>query len=157
MLQTEAALFSGTITRVSDRIENNLDIELHNALDDITFATFSMELRAELLVEINLDATEMHEVTDNNYFRDALARVDRDLKDASGNLATRYEVGTEAIFGVSLSATAGVLVWVLRGGALLASMVAATPLWSSIDPVRVVGGIGDEDSDSEDEVEKVFD
>ena len=157
MLQTEAALFSGTITRVSDRIENNLDIELHNALDDITFATFSMELRAELLVEINLDETEMHEVTDNNYFRDALARVDRDLKDVSGNLATRYEVGTEAIFGVSLSATAGVLVWVLRGGALLASMVAATPLWSSIDPVRVVGGMGDEDSDSEDEVEKVFD
>lgn len=39
--------------------------------------------------------------------------------------------------GTSISFTAGVLAWVLRGGSLVASMMAVTPLWNHIDPTRV--------------------
>jgi len=35
-------------------------------------------------------------------------------------------------------------------------MVVATPLWSSIESVRDVGGMSDKDSDSAAKVEKVF-
>ena len=46
----------------------------------------------------------------------------------------------------------------LRGGALFASLMTATPLWSSIDPIRVVGvGKSDDDLSADDSaVERVF-
>ena len=43
----------------------------------------------------------------------------------------------------------------LRGGSLLASVLASTPVWSSIDPVRVISK--SEREDSPDEVEDLFD
>ncbi|MEM7256399.1 MAG: hypothetical protein AAF404_03320 [Pseudomonadota bacterium] len=67
------------------------------------------------------------------------------------------EVANDATFGVSLSATAGILAWVLRGGALFASAMASTPLWSSIDPVRVLAVTRDDErSDEDKEVENYF-
>ena len=61
----------------------------------------------------------------------------------------------EVVFGLSFSATAGFVVWVLRGGVLLASLAASTPLWASIDPVRVFNR--EFDDDTSDEVENLFD
>ena len=52
----------------------------------------------------------------------------------------------EVVFGLSFSATAGFVVWVLRGGVLLASLAASTPLWASIDPVRVFNREFDDDT-----------
>jgi len=147
----------GTHTRNTYRNPETAGIELHNRLEEISLSENAATLRASLIVELDVFASDLRDVTDNTFFRDALAGVDRDLKDASDEVATRYNIGSEAVFGVSLSATAGVLVWALRGGALLASMVAATPLWSSIDPVRVMGGKDDESADSPaDAVEEVF-
>jgi len=61
-----------------------------------------------------------------------------------------------AVLGLTFSATAGVFAWVLRGGALLASLAASTPIWALIDPVKVFHGEKRE-SDSSDEVEDIFD
>ena len=52
---------------------------------------------------------------------------------------------------------AGIVAWALRGGALLASVMAATPIWASIDPLRVVNSKEDNDDTSDSsEVEKIF-
>ena len=40
--------------------------------------------------------------------------------------------------GVSVSFAAGYVIWLLRGGSLLASLLAATPLWKSFDPLPVL-------------------
>jgi hypothetical protein len=40
--------------------------------------------------------------------------------------------------GVSMSFAAGYVIWLLRGGSLLASLLAATPLWKSFDPLPVL-------------------
>jgi hypothetical protein len=40
--------------------------------------------------------------------------------------------------GMSVSFAAGYVVWLLRGGSLLASLLAATPLWKSFDPLPVL-------------------
>ena len=61
----------------------------------------------------------------------------------------------DVVFGVSVSATAGFVAWALRGGALVASVMAATPLWASIDPVRILNN--DYKSNKSDEVEDLFD
>ena len=40
--------------------------------------------------------------------------------------------------GVSVSFVAGYVIWLLRGGSLFASLLAATPLWKSFDPLPVL-------------------
>ena len=45
--------------------------------------------------------------------------------------------------------------WILRGGALFAGVMAATPLWSSIDPSKLLKDKNQEDIISE-EVESYF-
>jgi hypothetical protein len=39
---------------------------------------------------------------------------------------------------MSMSFAAGYVIWLLRGGSLLASLLAATPLWKSFDPLPVL-------------------
>ncbi len=40
--------------------------------------------------------------------------------------------------GMSVSFAAGYVIWLLRGGSLLASLLAATPLWKTFDPLPVL-------------------
>ena len=68
--------------------------------------------------------------------------------------------------GASISASVGVVSWVMRGGAIFASVMSAGPLWWSIDPSRSTNrtAANDEESEAEDaeqsedgSVETIFD
>ena len=85
-------------------------------------------------------------------------QLEQDLTDTDTFERRRCEIAGDAAIGISISTTAGVLAWALRGGALFASVMASTPLWSSINPVRLVGGLGDKSEDDTDEsdVESYF-
>ena len=96
-------------------------------------------------------------ISNSNFLR-ALNQVDSDLQEADTEKTLKIKISNDVAFGLSISATAGVLAWALRGGALLASVMAATPIWSAIDPVRVFHASDREEEDSEgSEVEKIFD
>ncbi len=41
----------------------------------------------------------------------------------------------------------------MRGGALFASVMASTPLWSSVNPVRLVGGPADKSNEDTDDTD----
>ena len=65
----------------------------------------------------------------------------------------------DAVIGFSLSVTAGFLIWVLRGGALLASLFSISPLWKQLDPLPILNTAGENDSKKslDDNVESLFD
>jgi len=105
------------------------------------------------LLEFTLDSQSFG-VSDANYLR-SLAQIDSAFEDLQNKDNVRANFTNEAIYGVTFSITAGILSWVLRGGSLLASVLASTPVWSSIDPVRVISK--SEREDSPDEVEDLFD
>jgi hypothetical protein len=71
-------------------------------------------------------------------FRKSLGIVEEDLRRATdmseSNL--KFAVGVTNLGGVGL--TAGVITWLLRGGALLASLAATLPAWRHFDPLPVV-------------------
>jgi hypothetical protein len=71
-------------------------------------------------------------------FRRSLGIVEEDLRRATdmseSNL--KFAVGVTNLGGVSL--TAGVIAWLLRSGALLASLAATLPAWRHFDPLPVV-------------------
>jgi len=105
------------------------------------------------------DRRSSYQVVANKKFVDGLTRLDNDFENSEEQSNSRYQVASDAAVGVSISVTAGILAWVLRGGALFASLMTSTPLWSSIDPVKVIGGgsRSNEDNDEpESEVEKYF-
>jgi hypothetical protein len=71
-------------------------------------------------------------------FRQSLGTLEEDLRRATdmseNNL--KFAVGVTNLGGVSL--TAGVIAWLLRSGALLASLAATLPAWRHFDPLPVV-------------------
>jgi hypothetical protein len=71
-------------------------------------------------------------------FRTSLGVVEEDLRRATdmSESSLKFAVGMTNLGGVSL--TAGVIAWLLRSGALLASLAATLPAWRHFDPLPVV-------------------
>jgi hypothetical protein len=71
-------------------------------------------------------------------FRTSLGVVEEDLRRAAdmSESSLKFAVGVTNLGGVSL--TAGVIAWLLRSGALLASLAATLPAWRHFDPLPVV-------------------
>jgi hypothetical protein len=57
---------------------------------------------------------------------------------AAGIQQRQQAVAVGMATGMSVSFAAGYVIWLLRGGSLLASLLAATPLWKSFDPLPVL-------------------
>ena len=137
----------------------DLAVRQHNEIQtadlNLQSATFNT---TDIEFFIGVKTNSAHEVVSNASFAQALDQLGQDLTNTDTFERRRYEIASDAAIGVSISTTAGVLAWALRGGALFASVMASTPLWSSINPVRLVGGLGDKSEDDTDEsdVESYF-
>jgi hypothetical protein len=57
---------------------------------------------------------------------------------AAGIQQKQQAIAVGMATGMSVSFAAGYVIWLLRGGSLLASLLAATPLWKSFDPLPVL-------------------
>ena len=72
----------------------------------------------------------------------------------AGDTFETMMVGTVA--GLSTSLSVGYVVWILRGGYLLTSLLAQMPAWQLIDPLPVLNVMaGDQDDDEEDDDESL--
>ncbi|MFW5443331.1 MAG: hypothetical protein ACKE51_03350, partial [Methylococcaceae bacterium] len=76
-----------------------------------------------------------------------------------------HDIEIEFVAGSTVSFTAGVVSWVLRGGALLSSLLSSVSLFKQFDPLAVVFKTGKktakrlnvEDQKQQDKVEAMFD
>jgi Cadherin-like len=55
--------------------------------------------------------------------------------------------GTAVSAGLSI----GYVIWLVRGGALMSSLLASIPAWRLMDPLPILGSMGDNEKDSDDE------
>ena len=108
-------------------------------------------------LEFEIDLGDNRYGISNPTFLEGLVQLESDLGDAVSESDNRIQLANEAVFGITISATAGVVAWIIRGGALFASVMAVTPLWASMDPGKLLGagGRSSEDEMSE-EVERYF-
>ena len=81
-----------------------------------------------------------------------------------GNLycGCSYEITLGVVVGTSSAASIGVIVWVLRGGSLIASLMAGLPAWRMLDPIPIVesrekisAASSDKDKEREEEEERL--
>jgi len=146
---------------VSREVARSLDmlgVRQHNGADVIELDILSGTLSKNTLIDLDVKIHDYRSVTDNANFQHALSQIKDELSEAENKQSARYNLGSDTALGVSLSASAGVLAWAFRGGAFYASMMAATPLWSSIDPLKVGAKSrnNDDREDASDSVERVF-
>jgi hypothetical protein len=50
---------------------------------------------------------------------------------------------------VSATLSIGYVIWLVRGGALLSSLLAAMPAWKMVDPLPVLGAMGGAEGDDQ--------
>ena len=86
-----------------------------------------------------LDPLLMRSPMDNSSFIEGLEAMNRDLDKAAERNEMRYRLGEETAIGISMSISAGIVNWVLRGGSLLASFMSVMPLWKQFDPLPIIG------------------
>ena len=86
--------------------------------------------------------------------------IDREFSEMQGPTGTTKAAVTTAIAGTSFVVTAGIIGWLLRGGALLTALLSSMPLWREFDPLTVMtrSRRRDEDEDQpSSRVDKMFD
>ncbi len=69
----------------------------------------------------------------------SLDSVAENVKTEAQEQQAAKQLVVKTVTGSSLMVTAGLLIWVLRGTSLLASMWATIPAWNSIDPLPILG------------------
>jgi hypothetical protein len=97
------------------------------------------EVKAEMEAVAAMEAPEVRRALD-----EMRERAQEDVK-----LEARV---AGSVFVVSTGLSVGYVLWLLRGGALIASLLSSLPAWRLVDPLPVLGSMGgragDEDDDS---------
>ena len=127
----------------------------------------NVEPVAEVLREFLADAIKQIEVRPLDLFqlgeqqgRSAGAvGLGVDLARLQDSLREQDEIQTRTVVTLtagSLSMTLVYLIWLVRGGALAASMLAALPAWRLLDPLPILARVDDEDDENGEEDEQAI-
>jgi Domain of unknown function (DUF4347)/Cadherin-like/Right handed beta helix region len=85
-------------------------------------------------------------LTDKSFFDD----VQKNREQSNQTIKfDRNVVATSTAVSAGLSI--GYVIWLVRGGALMSSLLASVPAWRLMDPLPVLGSMGDNDQDDDDE------
>ena len=76
-----------------------------------------------------------------------LTAIDQ-MKDGMGENMSAVEFRSAAVSSSGMVLTTGVVAWVLRSGALMASMISTIPLWKGYDPLPLLAYRDDEDENN---------
>jgi hypothetical protein len=78
----------------------------------------------------------------------------------------KEEINKEIVLGktvlgsaiaTSIGLSAGYVVWLLKGGSLLASVLSSLPAWQLADPLAILVGKTDDDDDDDESLETIID
>ena len=85
------------------------------------------------------DLQVMAAVLSNHAMWDAIDRMNEEIENSPSENLSRKELMVQVVNTSGVGILAGVTVYALRGGALLASWFSTMPVWSTLDPLPVVG------------------
>jgi parallel beta-helix repeat protein len=91
-------------------------------------------------------------LTDKSFFDDVQKNRDESNKIVKFD---RNIVASTTVVSASLSI--GYVIWLVRGGALMSSLLASVPAWRLMDPLPILGSMGDNDQDNENDGDESLD
>jgi hypothetical protein len=86
-----------------------------------------------------------------------VGQLDQMRESVGGDVKVAHKIVGSTV-AVSGAMSVGYVIWLLRGGLLLTSLLSSLPAWSVIDPMPVLArsGNSDEDGEDDDPLEKLF-
>ena len=133
-----------------------------NDMSSISRTFFSYQ-RLKLLLEAH-DFGELKTAMGNMRLT-TLSSADYDLVRSSLD-AIKAEIGKEILYGrtvvgsaiaTSIGLSVGYVVWLLKGGSLLASVLSSMPAWQLADPLAILVGKNGDDDDDDESLETIID
>ena len=118
-------------TRVSEGAPSSLNSELNSTADTV--------LAAALLNEFSrITSSSITQILHNNDLLRSLEEMRGQMQALSGERHTLIASSIAVSSGLSI----GYVIWLVRGGVLVSSMLSALPAWQLIDPLPVVAVAG---------------
>ena len=114
------------------------------------------ELIADLVKQVEVRAVDLFQLGEQQGRSEREEGLGGDLERLRDSLREQNEIQTRTVVTLtagSLSMTLAYLVWLIRGGALAASMLSALPAWRLLDPLPVLARMNDEDDQDGEEDE----
>jgi hypothetical protein len=71
------------------------------------------------------------------------------MRESIDNQRRREHLLSAAAAAVGLSFSVGYVVWLVRGGILLSSLLSSLPAWRMLDPLPVLARVGDDEDDED--------
>jgi parallel beta-helix repeat protein len=132
-------------------LANNVSAQASEGEKALTHVASNTSVR-----ELGLQARSFTSSEERDLRREALRSVEftRDIDNIRREV--QQEMSLErAVVGSSVAVTTsvsiGYVIWLLRGGVLLSSLLATLPAWRSLDPFPVLAGAGGHDEPAEDD------
>ena len=130
-------------------------ITTYNEVQDVSSATY------DLILDVHVPSPKA--ATSNSGFIQGLSQLENDFTELEEENGARFKLIEDTVLGASFSVSVGALAWALRGGAMMASMMAFTPLWKFVELGQVTNIATRSKSDDkasdepDDNVESLFD
>ena len=113
----------------------------------------SLQVRGELAeVEVKAAMQEIAVMRDQE-FRQELNKLREEVQQEAV-VETRVAA---SVFAVSTGLSVGYVLWLLRGGVLLASLLSSIPAWRLLDPLPVLGRVGGQSDEDDESLEDMVD
>jgi parallel beta-helix repeat protein len=95
--------------------------------------------------------TEYAAILRSALFNQGFAEDVQKVRDGADNRLKFNQNVVASTTAVSATLSIGYVIWLVRGGALLSSLLASVPAWSLVDPLPILGSMGGSDEDSDDD------
>ncbi len=132
-----------TLTSIESTVTGSSGTASRTQLDALDAAAAQADAPPVTEVEIAVAAM----VQEKQGFQEELDKVQDELSELAQIEAT--VVGSSAVVTTGLSV--GYVVWLARGGLLIASLLSSMPAWRAIDPLPVLASFRDRDDEEESE------
>ena len=87
-----------------------------------------------------------------------VGELNRMREDAGGDVKIQHKIVVDSTVAVTGAMSVGYVIWLLRGGLLLSSLLSSLPAWHIVDPMPVLArsGRAEDEGEGDDPLEKLF-
>ena len=152
LLVIDALAAMGGDTALADILHNPFeDCPTEHAVDRRVWLACQVEQLAQQITAGTLigpqQLAEWDASTNHAAMNHALVRVREDIEAFAAADETKRQARMAVVGGVVASLTTGVVTWVLRAGAFIASLVSALPMWRRFDALPILAAREREETD----------
>jgi VCBS repeat-containing protein len=142
-------------TLANDRGKFGHGLNLRDTRELLRLRALQDQFANQTTLSLYQESAEEIEAQEENELWATIDRMHKQMDEEELQNSNNSGVQVEIIVGSSITLTAGFVSWILRGGALLASMMSSVPLLNRFDPLPILKSQNDREDVTPDDDEEV--